>query len=584
MFEEEDSIYSSPVSPPYYDAADDESIVMSDVYEDNSSQASNSAFEEAQSISIPLQHPDRIQLYSRVLQTIHDVDRAYFQQQDVYWSKFRLTLVARDPKAVSTAKVIATWRDLYDLYTKSRSILYHLLEQTAVLHQVNCNKVNSLALPLRDFLLDAGYQIPKINSAIPPPPPVVTSEASETAATKSKRKPAELLPPLHTIVTPHQSSYSPGGSTPPRNNVVIPSPIVSPHSSRSNSPVGNPPDEDTMGHYSLLPKFDTNTDPQTFVDLFETWLSAAGIQDLTKKKQNFLLALNTPTGQMWSSLNKDLVDDAQVSLEAMIKSFLSDFSQKRAVSMNDFLKTEMGAFEQAMAFVIKMRYLFNLYMKGLPEATQVEYCILKMQIPLMNFVKAGGTPNNWADLIKKVKEYQDLVPQIQPTALPSTAAGSSSVPTVNQLQVNGDPMQLLMLQMQNMTLEINRLKTSNNRRGQSNSRGNNRQQGRSNNGNQQSRGNHRRGNSRGNRGNRGSNRSNVECYNCGRRGHYQADCRKPRNSNSRSAAPGGNPPPQQSYGRVQTVTANGQNYAIVPVPENNYGMATPQAAHLTLTD
>ena len=127
-----------------------------------------------------------------------------------------------------------------------------------------------------------------------------------------------------------------------------------------------------MGHYSLLPKFDHMTDPQTFVDLFKTWLAASGITDETKKKQNFLLALNTPTGQMWPSLKTEYANTAATNLQTLIDAFMSDFSQKRAISMNDFLKTEMGAFESAMNFVIKMRYHFKLYMEGLPEKTQVE--------------------------------------------------------------------------------------------------------------------------------------------------------------------------------------------------------------------
>ena len=53
---------------------------------------------------------------------------------------------------------------------------------------------------------------------------------------------------------------------------------------------------------------------------------------------------------MWSSLNKTAVTDATTTPDALIESFLSEFSQKRPISMNDFLKTEMGPFEQAMGF------------------------------------------------------------------------------------------------------------------------------------------------------------------------------------------------------------------------------------------
>ena len=642
-----------PQSPAYYDAHEDETLVMSNTASSTTIRTAVTAY---QSHDYPLRHPDRLPKYLRLLPRIQENDRKYFLAQHDYWSQFELRFSKRDITTKDPSKYIASWIDLYDVYLKQETLLLYLLEQTADLVGSSVNHVASLAYPFRDFWLDAGYTIPKRNTGIVPAStlPPVDTPASTTVSTapigSPQQPPQGIAPPrnspkrspgttssvfttaasTHAGSIPAASTYfgstpfgslnlgslppgsTPLGSTPVVTTTAGSTPVVStstgtpsvnsstytyvyrppPHRPLSNHSSSDTEEEEEMGHYSLLPKFDHMTDPQTFVDLFKTWLAASGITDETKKKQNFLLALNTPTGQMWSSLKTEYANTAATTLQALIDAFMSDFSQKRAISMNDFLKTEMGAFESAMNFVIKMRYHFKLYMEGLPEKTQVEYTILKMQIPLMNFVKAGGTPATWENLITKVKEYQDLVPHV-PTPLMSAGPSTSMNASGHNLQVNGDPVQLLMLQMEKMNIELNQLRSSRPRRGGNSSRGSSRPPTQNQNYNRKPQNNYnnpsRRGNYRGNSRNQTSNqnpRPQVDCHNCGRYGHYARDCRSPRRQqgrgNSQRQPPRQQQHQQQSYSRVQTVTANGQNYAVVPLQENFPGLATPGAARLTL--
>ena len=317
---------------------------------------------------------------------------------------------------------------------------------------------------------------------------------------------------------------------------------------------------DDMGTYNLLPKLSMCTDAQNYADLYQTWVSAAAITDAKQQKRNFALGLDTSEGRMWASLSKDLINDATTTLDGFIVSFLQQFSRQQGQQKQEFLSCNQGPREPAMSFIIKMRYQFKIHMKSLDEKEQVEFAILKMQIPAQNFIMARGKPDTWEKLIEIIREYEESLP-----SLPSIPTPSTSSTTVEVNQLTGDPMQLLMKHVGDLSLEVKQLRgrprgphhNSNNNRGSSRGRG-------------YSRG--RRGNNR--NFNNNVSRSSVDCYSCGRRGHIARDCRSS-NRGSRGSRGSRGFYPNQGY--PPTVQANGRNFALVPVqqPENCRGLTTP---------